>query len=335
MTLLIAALGATSVAVPGAAAADPPPPANASEALTKLTELNKEAVKLTEEWHNTRDDLDRRRKDQDTAKTQLDQANREAGAARDSIGSYRVEVDKLAAASFDNVGLNPVAALLTSGSPQDFLDRMLLLDIVSSERKDTLEGYRRALQLAETAQRRTEEAGRRAGEAEAQASRLLGELDQRKAEMDRRVASAKAQLDRLSARDRGALTGGGQTNYTVNDIPQGLAQQAMQKALGRQGKPYVWGASGPDTFDCSGLLYWSYRQLGVTLPRSSRDQARVGAAVTRDQLRPGDFVAFYQPVGHIGIYVGDGKMVHAPQGGDTVKVSGVMWGDLVAMRRLG
>lgn len=332
---ILASVCALAATVPSPAIGDPEPPANASQALVKLTELNREAVKLAEQWHEAKDQLDARGKDREAAQAQLTETQQAAAEAAAGIEKFRTRVDEFASASFQGAQLSPVAALLTSRSPQDFLDSMLILETLSGQQRDALEGLRAAQQQAQAAQARAEEARSKAGKAEQEAGALAGELERRKSEMDRKVTEAKAQLDRLSAGDRGRLTGGGQTNYTVNDVPSGMAQQAMQKALTRQGKPYVWGATGPDTFDCSGLLYWSFKQIGVTLPRSSKDQARVGTAVSRDQLRPGDFVAFYSPVGHIGIYVGNGKMVHAPQGGDVVKVSPVNWKDVTATRRLG
>lgn len=88
-----------------------------------------------------------------------------------------------------------------------------------------------------------------------------------------------------------------------------------------RGTPYRWGASGKGGFDCSGLTLWAYRKAGVNLPHSSRSQSGIGTPVARGDLRPGDLVFFYRPVSHVGIYVGDGKVLHAPQSGDVVKIS--------------
>jgi cell wall-associated NlpC family hydrolase len=91
-------------------------------------------------------------------------------------------------------------------------------------------------------------------------------------------------------------------------------------AMSQLGKPYVWGAAGPDSFDCSGLVAWAYAQLGVSLPHSSYAQASMGTPVSRDQLEPGDLV-FFDGNGHVGIYIGGGQFVHAPHTGDVVKIS--------------
>ncbi|HEY7077789.1 MAG TPA: C40 family peptidase [Solirubrobacteraceae bacterium] len=102
------------------------------------------------------------------------------------------------------------------------------------------------------------------------------------------------------------------------------AEAALHAAEKQLGTPYLWGGAGPDRFDCSGLMQWAYKQVGVDLPRVAEDQAHVGVPVPRDQLRPGDLIPFADPSGyvhHIGMYVGDGKFIHAPHTGDVVKIS--------------
>jgi cell wall-associated NlpC family hydrolase len=101
----------------------------------------------------------------------------------------------------------------------------------------------------------------------------------------------------------------------------GRRGSAMSIAMGKLGAPYRWGAAGPGAFDCSGLVFWSYRQTGMTLPRSSSAQSRVGAPVAKGALQPGDLVFFYRPVSHVAIYIGGGRVVHASTAGKPVKVS--------------
>ncbi|MGQ0480768.1 MAG: C40 family peptidase [Pseudonocardia sp.] len=96
---------------------------------------------------------------------------------------------------------------------------------------------------------------------------------------------------------------------------------AISAAMSVRGTPYRWGGTGKGGFDCSGLMLWSFKKAGITLPRTSRAQSRIGTPVSRGDLRPGDLVFFYRPVSHVGLYVGDGKVVHAVGGGDVVRVS--------------
>jgi cell wall-associated NlpC family hydrolase len=102
--------------------------------------------------------------------------------------------------------------------------------------------------------------------------------------------------------------------------PTAAAQVAVNSALAQQGKPYVWAGAGPNSYDCSGLTRFAYAAAGISLPHSSRLQSGIGTPVARANLQPGDLVFFYSPVGHVGIYIGNGLMVHAPTSGSVVKI---------------
>jgi cell wall-associated NlpC family hydrolase len=100
-----------------------------------------------------------------------------------------------------------------------------------------------------------------------------------------------------------------------------VGAKALTTAISKMGVPYVWGAVGPNAFDCSGLVMWSYRKQGINLPRTAAQQSRVGTPVSRSQLRAGDLVFFYSPVSHVGIYLGNNKILNASESGQPVKVS--------------
>ena len=100
-----------------------------------------------------------------------------------------------------------------------------------------------------------------------------------------------------------------------------LRTSAMNAALSKIGVPYVWGAVGPRAFDCSGLVMWAFKRVGISLPRTSAAQSRVGVPVAKSDLRPGDLVFFYSPVSHVGMYIGNGMVVHASEPGQPVKVT--------------
>jgi cell wall-associated NlpC family hydrolase len=113
------------------------------------------------------------------------------------------------------------------------------------------------------------------------------------------------------------------------------AQTAVDTAMAQRGKPYVWAAAGPGSFDCSGLMMYAYKAAGISLPHSSLQQSKMGQAVSRSELKPGDLIFFYSPVSHVGMYIGNGQMVHAPTSGDVVKVAGIdAVGGITAMRRI-
>jgi cell wall-associated NlpC family hydrolase len=101
----------------------------------------------------------------------------------------------------------------------------------------------------------------------------------------------------------------------------GAAQIAVQSAMDQLGKPYVWGAAGPDSFDCSGLTLFAYAHAGISLPHYTGDQFNQGRHVGRGDLQPGDLVFFEQNLGHMGMYIGNGNFIHSPHSGDVVKIS--------------
>jgi cell wall-associated NlpC family hydrolase len=115
--------------------------------------------------------------------------------------------------------------------------------------------------------------------------------------------------------------------------PDAAAQIIVDTAMAQLGKPYVWAAAGPDSFDCSGLVVYAYAAAGIYLPHSSYMQSELGTPVSLSALLPGDLVFFYSPVSHVGIYIGNGQIVNAPTEGDVVKVSDVAYMGYVAGAR--
>ncbi|HVW31690.1 MAG TPA: C40 family peptidase [Acidimicrobiia bacterium] len=140
--------------------------------------------------------------------------------------------------------------------------------------------------------------------------------------------------DVLASRMGGLRTATSYTGAAVpGRVPDGLSP-AVDVAQRYLGTPYVWGGESPGGFDCSGLVQYVYGQLGVDLPRTAADQAKVGQAVpSLADACPGDLLAFHDPVDHIGIYAGNGLMVVAPKTGDVVKVQSV-YDQPTAIRRI-
>lgn len=328
------ALLVTLVAAP--ASADPPLPDDAPAAAQELADLNHQAEVLTEQLHFAQDQLDARRTELQAAQADLTDAIDSGAQARSVEGQFRGQVDRLASASLQGARLKQLSALLVSDSREEFLDQMSALDLLAADNNESMRRLTAAVQQARQAERAATGAANRAALAEQDAARLESDLARAREEMDRQITLVEERLDELSSAERESSASEGVTDFTVRVPPgSGAAGQAVKAALSRQGAPYKWAAEGPKSFDCSGLTQWSYRQAGVRLPRSSREQARVGSSVSRGQLQPGDLIALYSPVSHIGIYVGGGRYVNAPQGGDVVKVSSVPWEDVTAMRRVG
>ena len=134
-----------------------------------------------------------------------------------------------------------------------------------------------------------------------------------------------------------ALAADGQTTAAVQAVaaPTVAAQAAVDTALAQLGDWYVWGGSGPDVFDCSGLTQYAYGAAGVYLPHSSRMQSVMGWNVAVTDLQPGDLLFFYSPISHVGMYIGNGQMVHAPTSGSVVQVVDLAYmPTIIAARRL-
>lgn len=140
-------------------------------------------------------------------------------------------------------------------------------------------------------------------------------------------ASVARQAEQAAQRDRAGLaseaapleTGPEFAAWAAQQAPSVAAGIAVEAALSRQGLPYVWAAVGPNSFDCSGLMMWAWAQAGVDIPRNSGAQAGL-PEIPLDQLQPGDLVTFYSPVSHVGMYVGDGRVLHASMPGVPIKV---------------
>jgi cell wall-associated NlpC family hydrolase len=103
------------------------------------------------------------------------------------------------------------------------------------------------------------------------------------------------------------------------DQASATAADALDAAESKLGKPYVWGATGPNSFDCSGLMQFAFDEAGKDLPRTAAAQSKVGQKVSMDDLKPGDLIFLYSPVSHVVMYVGDGKVIEAPNSGEDVK----------------
>jgi cell wall-associated NlpC family hydrolase len=135
------------------------------------------------------------------------------------------------------------------------------------------------------------------------------------------IAGAGIALSPLTA---SAAVGNAPASASVAAAPavasSAAAQKAVDTALAQRGDMYLYGATGPDRFDCSGLTSFAYKAAGVSVPRTSKAQSTFGAPVSKANLQPGDLVFFYSPVSHVGMYIGNGQMVHAPSSGSTVKV---------------
>ncbi|MCL2554871.1 MAG: C40 family peptidase, partial [Actinomycetia bacterium] len=157
-------------------------------------------------------------------------------------------------------------------------------------------------------------------------ARLAALAAKQEAEARRKAAALVAQQKAAAEAAAKAAAAKKSTSTTTTTSPttpanSSVADQAIAFARKQIGKPYVWGATGPDSFDCSGLTQAAYKAAGITLPRTTWDQVNVGTRVSEANLQPGDLIFFYSDISHVGMYIGNGEMIHAPHTGTVVKIA--------------
>ena len=324
-----AVLGILLSSVPAQAA-----PATSAEAAELVAAKGHELEIVTEEFNEARAALTTQRAAAEAAAAQLAQATA-------TLGTAQQQVRGIARSAYTGEGMGSFRALMTSDSADEFVGRVATLQSIAGHQSEILQQAAVANVAAAQAQATAEQLA-----LEAQASFVA--VAAKQAALQAQVAEYKASFDALSAQEQRAAVaahhGGDRASRAEREpaAPAGpivansqAAQIAVDTAMAQRGKSYVWAASGPGSFDCSGLTSYAYRAAGVSLPHSSRMQSQMGQAVSRDQLQPGDLVFFYSPVSHVGIYIGNGQMVHAPTSGDVVKVAPIMSGFSGARRLVG
>ncbi|HLM07188.1 MAG TPA: C40 family peptidase [Blastococcus sp.] len=329
------ALAAAAVAgiLASATPAQAAPPATSAEAAELVAARGHELEGVTERFNEAREALAAQQATAQAAAAALEQATA-------TLATAQHQVRGIARSAYTGEGLNSFQALLTSDSADDFVDRMATLQLVAGHQNGLLEQAATANVAAAQAQAAAQQA---ATDAQAQFDAVAAQ----QADLQKQVDEFRAAFDRLSAQEQRAATaahGERASRSTDREVAAATgpvvanseaAQIAVDTALAQRGKPYVWAADGPGSFDCSGLTAYAYAAAGVSLPHSSRLQSQMGQPVSRDQLQPGDLVFFYSPVSHVGIYIGNGQMVHAPTSGDVVKVAPIMSGFSGARRVAG
>jgi cell wall-associated NlpC family hydrolase len=308
---------------PPAPAPAPAPPTNAADAAAQLEQVQREAEALTEEWHAAQDTLGARQSELATLQAAVEPARAAADAAKANEEQYRVQVDAVAMSAYESGNLDQFNALLASKSPQDFLDQMSALETIAADYREALDQLIAKVDETARAQAEADAAVARAQAAADEATRAEQDAENRKRDAEKRIADAERLLQQLTPQQRRARNGPVEPGPSGPIVGTGAGVEALKAAMTQLGKPYKWGAEGPSSYDCSGLTSWAFKQAGVTLPRSSSQQARVGQSVSWGDMQPGDLVFYYSPISHVGIYAGEGKMINAPQTGDVVKYSTV------------
>ncbi|WP_193512039.1 C40 family peptidase [Streptomyces griseoloalbus] len=320
-----AAVAAGTVLAPVPATAAPQPAGSGersvAELLTELQTLYREAEKATETYNATEERLRKQR-------AESERLDRALARTRLSLHGSRSAAGRLARQQYQSVtGISPYVRLLLARDPQGALDQSQVIGQLARQRARTVgrltgaekeagELARRArkalddrLALTERRKRERDEVRERLRDVEELlASLTAGELAEL-AELER-AEVAEAQEELVAS---GALSSA--------RTPSAAGDRAVRYAVEQLGKPYEWGAEGPETFDCSGLTSEAWDAAGTPIPRTSQEQWARLKRVPLGQLRPGDLVVYFPEATHVALYLGGGMVVQAPRPGARIKVS--------------
>jgi cell wall-associated NlpC family hydrolase len=298
-------------------------PATAEQARQAVTDTGQKLSALDEQVHEATAAAERQQSAADTAAIA-------AGQAQARLDALEPQLRAIAQTGYVGTTRGRLAAFLTSGSADDLIEQMNTLDQLASHADEIVAQAAAARTAAEQAQQDATAAAAAAAAAES-------DLQAQKDQLQDELAGYEADFARLSATDQVRVQNvlsGPDVTASPAPAPTEAAGVAVQTALAQVGDMYGIGASGPDSFDCSGLMMYAYAAAGVTLPHSSRAQAGLGVPVSRAELQPGDLVFFYSPISHVGMYIGNGQMVHSSVTGKPVAVTSVDKGGYVSARRV-
>ncbi|MFE0189053.1 NlpC/P60 family protein [Streptomyces sp. NPDC058989] len=318
---------ATATAFDGTGQAAPSP--TPDQVKDRVDALYQEAEVATQSYNGAKEAAD-------TAREELSRLQDEAARRTGKLNTARAELGAVAASQYRAGGMDPTVSLLLSEDPQRYLDGAAVLERAGSHQAAAVAGYARRLGSVRQVRQRAEDTAQRMVSTETRlkkhrvtivrkldaAEQLLDRLT---AEQRRRMAGADgsrggARADRGTGRGDGLL-GGIPAGSAAALAPNSRAARAVSFAYSALGKPYVWGATGPSAYDCSGLTQAAWESGGVSLPRTTYTQINSGPRIDRSELAPGDLVFFYTGISHVGLYIGDGKMIHAPHPGAPVRIA--------------
>lgn len=321
----IAALGGAMLTTPSHA--DP----DIADVEARVEKLYHEAEQASERYNTVREDLRDQRKRLKAVRTDLSRQ-------QDKVETVREQVASSVIAQSQGQHLSSTSQLLLSESPDDFLAHMTTVSAFQDQQSQMMTHFAREAKELEvrerTAQRKV-----------AKIARAKDELGEEKAEIDAKAGAAEDLLDELEAEERARVEAAQRARVEAAQAPSrsgeraapeekpaaaapapsaapasGNAAAAVSFAMSQVGDAYVYGAVGPDAWDCSGLTMGAWQAAGVSLPHSSSAQMGSGTSVSMSELQPGDLVFYYSPVSHVGMYIGNGQLVHAANPSRPVEV---------------
>ncbi|GGO82000.1 C40 family peptidase [Wenjunlia tyrosinilytica] len=303
---------AAAVVVSGQAAHAAPSTPSKSEVKEKVDKLYHDAEIATEKYNGAKEKQGKLQKQVDNLQ---DKVAREQSHLNKLLGG----LGSIASSQYRNGGIDPSVQLFLSADPDDYLDKASALDQVSAKQAEAIKQIQK--QKRDLDQQR-QEASSKLRDLE----KTRKDLAANKQSIQGKLKKAQALLNTLTAKERAAVESprasrGEETRPPMgHGVPaSGRAAAAYAAAQSKIGSPYVWGATGENSFDCSGLTSWAYKQAGISIPRTSQAQANAGTRIPLSQAKPGDLVIMYGDFHHVGLYAGGGKVLHAPKPGASVR----------------
>lgn len=294
----------------------------------KLKRLSRQAEVISDKVNGLVEQRDKALSEIDQLKRDIQKNNEEIGVLKVNIVKVKPAVKKFIKAEYQGRRLNNVSAFLLTNSPQQLLDQMVIIQQVSELMNNKVSTLRNSKSLLDNLNSRNNKLIKRRQYSLKNYEQLIADLTEKKNDLDSKIYRIKAYYNLLTPIEKVDYANGSglspaelRARLASLPIGRGAAAIAVSMALRQVGKPYVWGGTNPNVgFDCSGLMVWSYAQAGVGLPRTSQSQAGTGIPVPRSALAPGDIIVYYSDASHVGLYIGNGMVVHAPTFGMPVQV---------------
>ena len=312
ITSVIAALGVTalggSLLITSPSFAKP----DIGDVQVRVDKLYQEAEVASERYNDARVELEATQARLKSLRADLDRQQTKVEGIREQVAASVVS-------QYQGSALSSTSQVFLSEDPDAFLSQLGTVSAYNDQQAQMMADF--------TIQAKQLEMREQAAERElAEIEKVKKTLADEKAEIDAKAGEAKGLLDELEAAERARMTAPSRSASRAplsNVAVSGRAGAAVDYALAQVGDSYVYGAAGPDSFDCSGLTMMAWAQAGVSLPHSASSQMGSGPSVSSSDLQPGDLVFYYSPVSHVGIYIGNGQIVHAANPDTDVQITGV------------
>lgn len=337
--LLATVLAVSTLGSSGTLAA--PSQAELDRAKERLLELERDFELVVERYNLVHERLTSIQAEIATTELEVDRVERKMGARRSAAVDLATELYKGGTSE-------AYAGVLSAETFADFDTQLYYLSSSEQAQAQVFERLAVVKHTLDAKVRKLEAARAEAVSAQTRLAELQEEIESKLAEQKDEIAKLNAAIERAERREArragaaaAAAAAAARRAYSPVEVvapapaPNAAAQVAVEAALSQVGKPYQWGAAGPDSYDCSGLTMWAWAQAGVSLPHNSGMQYSATPRVAQSDWAPGDLLFFGSPIHHVGMYIGNGQMVEAPYTGSYVRVNSAYRSDYVGAGRPG